>query len=130
MQKILIAIIGTVVILVGAVIILKDVQGTGGKYGDVTNFNPLPYTPTSTGILCGTTPTLLLDTSSAGRPFVSISNISSQNIYLGFNNTAVLYTGLTLQASTTVQLSQLAIPYNAVYCIAASSASTTLSAVN
>ena len=131
MNKILITIVATVVILVGAVFVVKTlVPSSTGKFGDTTNYNPLPYAPTNSSVLCATTPTLLLATSSAGRPFVSISNISAQGIYLGFNNTAALYQGMMIPASTTITLPQGSIPMNAIYCIGYANSSTSISAVN
>jgi hypothetical protein len=125
--KIIIAGLAGVIIATGAFLVFKPT--TSSKFGDVTNYNQMSL-PTAGGVLCGTTPTLLMATSSAGRPFVSISNLSSTAaIYVGYG-TAALYTGIMIPASTTVTMNQLSINYSALYCIAGTNASTSLSYVN
>lgn len=100
-------------------------------FGDTTNYNPLQAgTITNTGVLCGSTSTLLLATSSAGRPYVSISNLSSQAVYLGFGNSASLFQGIMIPASTTKEFSTNSIYLGAIYCIASSNASTSEAYVN
>lgn len=125
--KIIIGVVVGVVVATGAFLVFHPTSTA--KFGDVTNYNQMSV-PTAGGILCGTTPTLLVATSSAGRPFVSISNLSSSAaIYVGYG-TAALYTGIMIPASTTITMNQNSINYSALYCIAGSSASTSLSYVN
>ena len=105
--------------------------GTTKSFGDVTNYNPIQAGQvTNTGVLCGTTSTLLMATSSAGRPFVSISNLSAIAVYLGFGNSAALFQGKMIPASTTIELSTNSIYMGAIYCIASSNASTSEAYVN
>ena len=130
MNKILITIVATVVILVGAVFVVKTlVPSSTGKFGDTTNYNPL-VSPTSTSVVCATTPTMLLATSSAGRPFVSVSNLAAQAIYLNYGNTAALYQGIMVPASTTITLNQSSTYLGAIYCIGYANSSTSLESVN
>jgi hypothetical protein len=128
--KIIIGVIVGVVVATGAFLVFHPTSTA--KFGDTTNYNPLPYNPVSTGVLCNTTSTLLLATSSAGRPFVSISNLASNAIYISENNTpAAAYTGIMIPASTTITLSQISNYLGAINCIAPSgTASTSISAVN
>ena len=128
-QNIIIGILAVIAVLTG-VSVFKTVPSaqTQTKFGDVSNYNTMSV-PTASGVLCGNTSTLLLATSSAGRPFVSISNLSATNVYVGYDS-ASLYTGIMIPASSTITMNQNSINYHALYCIAASNASTSLDYVN
>ena len=101
-------------------------------FGDTTNYNPLSSgTVTNTSVACNTTQTLLLATSSAGRPFVSISNNSAYTENLGLGNSAVANSGIMIPASTTITLNQNSIYLGQIMCIATGGiATTTMSYVN
>lgn len=128
--KITVCIVITLLIILGAFSIDQSLHKKKVVYGDVSNFNPLPASPTETGVLCGTSQVQLLATSSAGRPFASISNLAGFAIYLGFGNSATLYKGIMVPASTTITLNQGALYLGQIMCISTASASTSISAVN
>lgn len=127
--KIIISTIAAVVLVIGAFVF---VQNTNTRFGDVQSYNPLPSTFVSdTGVLCANTSTLLLATSSAGRPFLQISNDSASAVFLGMNSSGIakVYQGVMIPASTTVSLTPSYL--GSIYCISlGSSASTSLSYVN
>ena len=100
------------------------------RLGDGTNYNPLPVDPTDSAVLCTSSSGLLLATSSAGRPLVYISNAGAVPIYLGMGHAAVATSGLMIPANSTFKLDNGSIFLKAIYCISASNATATISAVN
>lgn len=124
----------TSAIIAGAIIILLvTFGGAKSKLGDVTNYNPLPYgtNVTDTGVLCTNSSGLLLATSTLSRSLVYLSNESTTTpIFLGMGNTAALHKGLMIPANTTLTLNQNTIYLGAIYCIASTNSTTTISAVN
>ena len=108
-------------------------QQSTSKFGDVTNYSPLPVDPTDSSVVCGPTSGLLLATSSAGRPLVYLSNASTTStaqVYLGMGHAAVVSSGLMMPANTTIGLNQGSVFLKAIYCIASASTTVSISAVN
>jgi hypothetical protein len=120
----------TVLGLIVAFTFVGEYLSATAARADGTNFSiAVPMTATST--LCGTTPTLLLGTSTSGRNFATISNLSGIAVYLGFGNTATLYKGTAVFASSTLILDSANHTYTgAIYCISTASASTSASDSN
>lgn len=82
----------------------------------------------SSGILVNTSDTMLVATNTA-RLYLRIANISSKPISCNLKNgaPAVLYTGVTIFASTTLEIDEDKFPYTgAVRCISETPASTTV----
>lgn len=97
------------------------------KFGDTT-IQPIYATNTNTGVLCTTSSGLLVATSS-NPGFLRISNTSPFTIFLALGNPpAVLYQGLTLFASTSIEFNQTNFYAGQIYCISSGgNASTTIS---
>ena len=121
----IIVLIIVLIIGVGAYSLLKPTA----KFG--TTDIPINRPMTSTGVLCNTTSTLLVATSTTGRNFATITNIGGTIVYLGFGNSAALYTGTALAINGgTIKLDSTASYTGAIYCISPTAASTTVSDSN
>lgn len=111
-------------------VIFLGVLGLSRAHQNQSNVKVGDYYPvfsigSSTGVLCGTSSTQLIATSTS-RNFLSVSNISPNIVYLSFGGPAALNSGMALYASSTMRLDQNALYAGAIYCIASSNSSTTL----
>ena len=121
MKKIIITII-VLAVLVGGYFAFRPTQ----KLGDVSN-NPINSVMKQGGVLCNTTSTLLMATSSSGRNYATITNIGATIVYLGFGYSAADYQGTALPANTTLTMDSTHSYTGAIYCISPTAASTTYS---
>lgn len=87
------------------------------------------YAPVkSTGVLCTTSSTLLVATSTSGRNLITISNDSANAVFLGLGVAAVAYQGTMIPASTTLTFNSNGTYAGAIYCLGlGASASTSVS---
>lgn len=129
------AVAGTLVIIlaiVGVVAYLGPKESA--TFGDTTNYNPLPSTYLNdSGVLCTTSSTLLLATSTSGRPIITLSNDSANAVFLGMNSSgsAKTYQGLMIPASSTITLNHDSLYLGAIYCIGlGGNATTSISGIN
>jgi hypothetical protein len=128
MKKIIITII-VLAVLIGGYFAFRPTSKPV-SLGDVNN-NPINRPMTSGGVLCGTTSTLLLATSTSGRNFATITNIGTTIVYLGFGYSAANYQGTALAVSGgTITLDSSKSYQGAIYCISPTAASTTYSDSN
>ena len=119
MKKIIITII-VLAILVGGYFAFRPTQ----KLGTINIALNSPMT--SGAVLCSSsTSTLLVGTSTSGRNFMTISNASAVNVFLGFGYSAAEYKGTMLAASSTMILDATHSYTGAIYCIGLGAAATT-----
>ena len=98
---------------------------TPQTFGQVspTMFSPM----TNTGTLCTSGASTQIVATSTSRQFISISNQSAYTIFLGLGVPAATSSGITLFASTTIQLNETNLYGGAIYCLAVGgNASTTV----
>ena len=123
-------------LIIALVVIVVVAVGFGmfGHQKSVVSFGnavPINAPLKSGGVLCGTTSTLLMATSTSGRNFATITNIGSTIVYLGFGYSAADYSGTALAASGgTIVLDSTKTYTGAIYCISPTAASTTYSDSN
>lgn len=104
--------------------VLHVVQVQKAKADSVGNY--LYFTAgSSTGVICNTTSTQLVATSTGSRIHLAISNDSPNMLYLGFGTAAIMHQGQTVPASTTVTLDNPTY-MGAVTCISAGASSSTI----
>lgn len=85
---------------------------------DFGTTNVAIYTPVkSTGVLCGTTSTLLVATSTTGRNLFTVSNDSAQSVFLGLGVPAVAYQGTLVAASSTWVMNSNGSYAGSIYCM-------------
>lgn len=81
---------------------------------------------TNTGVLCNSTSTLMLATSTGSRTYERIENISATPIYLSLGTNATVYNGIPLGASSTWDMGTNQVVYaGSVYCISSSGTAST-----
>lgn len=102
-------------------------NATGLRAPTAGDINAFPvFTPAvSTGVICTTSSTLLVATSTS-RNMITISNDSGNSLYIGLGVAAVLHQGTLMSASSTITFDQSKLYAGAIYCISAVNSSTTL----
>lgn len=131
MKKIIITII-VLAVLIGGYFAFRPAPAPKPNLislGDVVN-NPINQPMTKGGVLCNTSSTLLMATSSSGRNFATITNIGATIVYLGFGYSAANYQGTALSTGQTFTFDSTHSYTGAIYCISPTAASTTYSDSN
>ncbi len=120
-EKIGLAIIAAIIAVFGFAVLTHKQSPV--SFGGVVPINkPL----TSGAVLCGNgVSTLLVATSTSGRNFMTISNASGINVFLGFGYSATNYQGTMLAASSTLTLNNTGTYTGAIYCSALGGTATT-----
>jgi hypothetical protein len=123
MKKIIITII-VLAVLIGVYFVIKSGFTPPHTLGTLNIALNSPMT--SGAVLCSSsTSTLLVGTSTSGRNFMTISNASGVNVFLGFGYSAAEYQGTMLAASSTLILDATHSYTGAIYCIGLGANATT-----